>query len=934
MRILARTFQIRPEEAPTALLMAAYFFLAMSSVSIVKSLQNAFYLGRVGFDSKLPLIYVLLALLSGPLVMVFRQLSRRFSLVRLNALTLIFLALNLVAFFLLTGLGQRWVYPVFYLWGGVFSVLVPMLGWVVSYHLYTTRQAKRLFSILGTGGILGGSLGGYYCAAAAAQVGNEVLLLHAALLLSAMLIVLMLIRRRQPFELSRREIRLPGRGREARRGLFETSHEVFQSRYLRGMAAMVLLAGLVTTVIDLQYKWVLEGRFKGDEVEITQFFGGLLGTMFVFSAAIQLFATNRILRRSGMGTALLMLPGGILAGSAGVLLAPVFWAPVILRFIDGCLRNSIYRTSAEILYIPVSGPQTVAVKSFIDLVAYRSGDALGAAFFLGAVLVFDLPPALVGGAIALAAVIWIVQAVGLREGYLQALRQTLESQSTPASRQVFEIQEAVAEKTLLAALKSSNPAKVHFVLHQLAAGQAEVEEAASEGYILAEEAMMQTQVTGVYFRRRPDWMASVRPLARHPDRKVAAAALALMLRYSSPGERERLRRRFESNSIPRALYLDYLRQYVNRPESYLKPERVLQWCEQANEEEAVLLAPLMGRSTRPEYRQVLLEWAKRPPCPRAREAIEALGQYTDPNLVDFLIAHLASNWSRRAAARALICYGDAVVGRLIELMRQSSVGLDIKREIPLILAQINSRNSRAGLVAALYLPDVNLSYRALKSLNKIRDHSDLSYDQTAFLPVLQIWAKQYYALLNIHLVLASRPKRPGGRLLSAAVEERLEWTIENIFRGLGLFMPMGEAYYSYLGYTSDRRELRANAVELTESRLPAELKTTLLPIFSEDDPQRLIAHGRKILGLPSDPGEVLSEVLFERDPWLKCCVLAAVAELAAEDFEKLVRRTTQDIHPIVRETAQWVLQQWEGNGPLSGRSTKSLAFTPNPDTRT
>ena len=113
---------------------------------------------------------------------------------------------------------------------------------------------------------------------------------------------------------------------------------------------------------------------------------------------------------------------------------------------------------------------------------------------------------------------------------------------------------------------------------------------------------------------------------------------------------------------------------------------------------------------------------------------------------------------------------------------------------------------------------MTVSYRALLGLNKIRESADLSYDQGAFLPVLQMWAKQYYDLLNIDLLL-SHPEDAGTRLLSTAVRERIDWTIEKIFRALDLFFPAGDAYYTYLGYRSDVRELRANAVELIESKL-------------------------------------------------------------------------------------------------------------------
>ncbi len=88
--------QIRREEAPLALLVTLYFFLALASVSMIKSVQNAFYLGRVGFDWRLPSLYVVLALISGLGVVFYRRLSHRFSRVAINGATLVALILSLV----------------------------------------------------------------------------------------------------------------------------------------------------------------------------------------------------------------------------------------------------------------------------------------------------------------------------------------------------------------------------------------------------------------------------------------------------------------------------------------------------------------------------------------------------------------------------------------------------------------------------------------------------------------------------------------------------------------------------------------------------------------------------------------------------------------------------------------------------------------------
>ena len=59
--------------------MALYFFLAMACGSIVKSLQIALYLSKVGFDWRLPSLYAVVALICGLIVLLYRYLIRRYS---------------------------------------------------------------------------------------------------------------------------------------------------------------------------------------------------------------------------------------------------------------------------------------------------------------------------------------------------------------------------------------------------------------------------------------------------------------------------------------------------------------------------------------------------------------------------------------------------------------------------------------------------------------------------------------------------------------------------------------------------------------------------------------------------------------------------------------------------------------------------------------
>jgi hypothetical protein len=54
-----------------------------------------------------------------------------------------------------------WLYPAFYIWVGIYGVLAPAQAWTLANHALTTREAKRLFGLVGSGAISGFIFGGF-----------------------------------------------------------------------------------------------------------------------------------------------------------------------------------------------------------------------------------------------------------------------------------------------------------------------------------------------------------------------------------------------------------------------------------------------------------------------------------------------------------------------------------------------------------------------------------------------------------------------------------------------------------------------------------------------------------------------------------------------------------------------------------------------------
>src|SRR6185436_16405958 len=111
--------------------------------------------------------------------------------------------------------------------------------------------------------------------------------------------------------------------------------------------------------------------------ELAMFFGTFNMIAGVMSLVLQLVLTARVLRTVGVGPALFIVPTAMLMGSLGVLLLGTIVAAAALKASDQVLRYSIDKATVELLYLPVPASHTFRVKSFIDTVVYRLGDASG-----------------------------------------------------------------------------------------------------------------------------------------------------------------------------------------------------------------------------------------------------------------------------------------------------------------------------------------------------------------------------------------------------------------------------------------------------------------------------------------------------------------------------------------------------------------------------
>lgn len=202
-RFLRLFTDIRAGEAGTALLLTANVFLLICSYSLLKVLREPLILAGGGAEVKSyssagqAILLLLVVPLYGALA---THLPRR---KLINTVTIIFLGC-LVGFFALA----RFHFPigiVFYIWLGIFNVMVIAQFWSFANDVYTSDEGKRLFPIVAFGQSAGAVLGAYLAGKAIDVVGLYPIFLIAAalLILGTLLTNLVDARERRRTEASR-----------------------------------------------------------------------------------------------------------------------------------------------------------------------------------------------------------------------------------------------------------------------------------------------------------------------------------------------------------------------------------------------------------------------------------------------------------------------------------------------------------------------------------------------------------------------------------------------------------------------------------------------------------------------------------------------------------------------------------------------------------
>ena len=401
-RFLRLFTDIRQGEASKALLLALNVFLILMAYYIIKPVRDALILSAKSPEMK-SYLGAAQAILMIFVVKAFSRLSSRVARHLLIAWVTLFFISNLVLF---NALSLLRVAPgaigiLFYIWIGIFNLLVVAQFWGFANDLYVEDIGKRVFPLIWLGGTLGAPLGSKINLWLVGPLGVYRLMLVCGGVLLVCIGLAVYIHRREigiSEEPAGPAAGAPPAGSAAqtqplkRGGGFRL---VFGNRYLLLVALVIglynfvnangeyMIGRVISRIADRAIQMGTAGGWDKTRI-VDSFFADYQFLTSILTIVIQLFLVSRIFRWVGIAGALIFLPFIALGGygliTFGATLVLLKWVKSLENGTDYSLMN----TAKAALFLKTTREEKYKAKAAIDTFFVRGGDTLSAAaVFLG-----------------------------------------------------------------------------------------------------------------------------------------------------------------------------------------------------------------------------------------------------------------------------------------------------------------------------------------------------------------------------------------------------------------------------------------------------------------------------------------------------------------------------------------------------------------------
>lgn len=907
LRIFWRgVFDVRPGEYMKTTCMTLYLMLVLFAYYIIKPVSRAIFLDRFNID-KLPWLYILIALVGGVLAFFYTRLAVKASLKTAVNFATVFSIVVLVAFWWLIRLNIGWIVYAFNIWVSLFSVSLVAQGWLIAANIFTPREAKRLYGILGVGSVIGAAFGGTFTAFMVRIIGTTNLILA-----SAGMVVLSYI----PFAVmvSKMNVALKSAkgGEEEEEFSFGEIFGALRShRHLQVIMGIMVLTFIIDVMVEFQFNAQAKLSYH-NKADLTAFLGNFYGfylnlATFVF----QFFLTGWIVSRFGVGGTLQIMPVSIALASIAALISPDVLSTAAARLTEASTRYSFNKTGMELLYLPLPLELRNRTKAFIDVFVDRMSRGIGGMILVLTTSVFALAIRDVAAIVMFFSVVWILLSIVAKREYIVTVRNRLDTRRLSFENARMTVDDPETLRVLAETALSRSPRQAAYALSVLEGIDVNrwrgmvpldrlLESPAPEVRAMVYDVAMKSSLPD-YREKALEEIRSARG-----DSPAVRAAVQYALKISD--ERQQFAARLLEHPNP-AVAEAAIQSVVDQPE--LAKELITpDWLERTARDPDPArrrLAAIAARVCGEEGAAILNELLNDDDPAVVGAAFQTAAAFKNRAYLPFILRKLGDVNLRGAAVEALAEYGPRIIGTLTDLMDDESVSITARRQIPRVLRLIPNQRSVTALLDFIGHPNLALRGAVLRALNRLRESApDLDYGS---IPVSErvLDEAKYYFQMNAALIAFreyGKPQTPG--LLVSTLQHRLEESLDRLFRLLGLKYPPLQIYAAFLAIHRGSHDDTAAALEFLDTVLEKDLKRIVMPLLEDTGNAQSRGHDLFNINVPGIETAIL-DLIKTGDEWLASCAIATAAQLSlrnlASHIHEAGERSGGEVCQVARDSA-------------------------------
>jgi ATP:ADP antiporter, AAA family len=899
-------FDLRQGDFRRGILLAIYYFLIISINTEGQVVRDSLFLGHFK-AGQLPYVDFAVAAMIGGILALYIRIGRFTSLVHLLAGTLSFSFLNVLAFWWMAHISRHatWLYPVVYIWVGMFGALAISQVWTLASYVFSGREARRLVGFVGSGGILGGIFGGFIANVLAKTFGAESLFLAMAASIGLSIIVVFAIRaqNRDGHHSLESGAAIDEQGPATLRESFRL---VRSSPQLMTIACLICLCSIVTALASWQFRAIAQ-HFLINKNAMAAFFGSFYGYTGTLALLIQVLLTPRILRHFGIRASLLILPLTFAAGTTALVATGALWAATLLKGTDRVFRYSVDTAALQLLYLPVPSETKVQTKSFLDTVVLRAGDGFAAVLILLLIGVMGLTVRQVCWISLGLLILWVIAARRAGRQYVDSLGESLRQQRLDAERFTEPEFDRSARQMFLTELRSNEPSKILYVLGLLETARWDVPYPALRKLLDHDVPEIRAKAILV-LRNKGDLsvIPRIEQLLRDPNLNVRTEALLFLAQHTTVDPLARIQDLgdFEDFSI-QASTVAFLARSENKSNldaATLILENMIKDRGPAGARTRVESARLI-RLLPENWGSYLFQLLQDDDPAVQREAVRTTLVHRRREFVPLLITLLGNPEVRNVAIEALVHFAENIQGSLQDHLSDPAVPVEVKREIPELLVIVAGRNAREALTVNLLQMDNVLRFRIISALNKLHElYPEIELAEQTIEAVLATEIMNHYRSYQVKGSIENHLSRESFSVLQKSIDNELE----RIFRLLKMLHLAVDLESAFVGLQSGIKSEHDKALELIENVLKPDVRRLVIPLVDgEVGLTEKVEIANRMLGSTVDSTDDALRILMHTpDPWMKSCAAHLIGILGLRNFCKELEEWTSDPDALLREKAQ------------------------------